>query len=62
MGAIKERVVGVSTTFQVCMRKRSIRTEALEDHVHRNGEIDQLGGLMKRGRYGRDGREVTVGC
>ena len=37
-----------------------IRTEALDRHVHGDGQVDELGGLAERLGDGRDGGKVNV--
>ena len=36
------------------------RTDALEDHVHRHGQVDELNGLAEGLGERRDGREVDI--
>ena len=54
----------VDRVRRVCIRLEEklglIRTEALHDHVHRDGQVDELGGLAERLGDGRDGREVDI--
>ena len=38
-----------------------MRTNALEDHVHRDGQIDKFNALVKISRHGGNHRKIDVG-
>lgn len=37
-------------------------TNTLQDHVHCNGQVNELDGLVKRGSYSGEGWEVYASC
>lgn len=44
------------------MIKRMWLTNTLQDHVHRNGQVNELDGLVKRSSYSGEGWEVYASC
>lgn len=37
-------------------------TNTLQDHVHRNSQVNELDGLIEGSRYGGDCWEVYIAC
>lgn len=54
---VKDRLV----RYNLDREWRYTRTYSLEDHVHRNGQIDELYTLVEISRHGGNHREIYVG-